>query len=170
MTYDVRKPVKLSEHFESNEFKCKCGKCTTFTLNEKLVKMLETLYHVFNCSKIIVNSGYRCPEHDKRVGGSGKGQHIEGNAADVVLYDNMGKRIPSKYVCVAAQEIGFSGIAKINDFAVHLDVRPTGKYMGDETKSNNTVTSDFREYFGLTSVSTSVDGVPVFIAVTNRKE
>lgn len=35
---------------------------------------------------IIVNSGYRCPDYDKKIGGF-VGQHGIGNAADVVLYD-----------------------------------------------------------------------------------
>ncbi len=30
-----------------------------------------------------VNSGYRCPEHNRNIGGSPNSQHMNGNAADL---------------------------------------------------------------------------------------
>lgn len=77
--YGSSDSTQLSEHFNAQEFRCKCGKEHDFEVNEKLVENLEKLYEALNCSKITVTSGYRCASHDKAVGGNGTGQHTKGN-------------------------------------------------------------------------------------------
>ena len=143
--------TQLTEHFNAREFRCKCGKSHDFLISDELVSKLEQLYAALDCGKIIVNSGYRCPEHDKAVGGTSTGQHTKGTAADVVCYDKSGSVISAKTVCCKAQDLGFSGIANITSAytSVHLDVRTEAKWYGDETKGTNTVTSDFYSYFSV---------------------
>lgn len=143
--------TQLTEHFNAREFRCKCGKSHDFLISDELVSKLEQLYAALGCGKIIVNSGYRCPEHDKAVGGTSTGQHTKGTAADVVCYDKSGSVISAKTVCCKAQDLGFSGIANITGAytSVHLDVRTEAKWYGDETKGTNTVTSDFYSYFSV---------------------
>lgn len=150
-SYSGNDTTQLTPHFNVKEFRCKCGTSHEIKLSTDLVEKLEVLYTALNCSKIIVNSGYRCSAHDKAVGGSGSGQHTKGTAADVVCYDQSGNIISAKNVCCKAQDLGFPGIANISAKyqAVHLDVRSGGKYYGDEIKGTNTVTSDFYSYFGI---------------------
>ena len=38
---------------------------------------------------IYVNSGYRCPRHNLKVGGAVNSQHMKGEAADIRCEDNM---------------------------------------------------------------------------------
>lgn len=142
---------QLSPHFNVQEFKCKCGKEHEILIAEELITNLEKLYSALNCSKIIVTSGYRCTNHDKNVDGSGKGQHTKGNAADICCYGQDGQPISSKIVYCKAQDIGFGGIANINEKYIytHVDVRTDSKWHGDETKGNSTVTGDFYSYFGV---------------------
>ena len=61
-----------------------------------------------------------------------------------------GQSISSKVVCCKAQDIGFTGIANITAAYqyTHVDVRPNGKWYGDEVHGNSTVTDDFYKYFG----------------------
>ena len=141
--------TKLSAHFDVNEFQCKCGKGHDFQLDTDLVDKLEKLFTALDCSKIVISSGFRCVEHDKKVGGTGTGQHTIGKAADLCCYGQDGKPIVTYKVCCAAQDIGFTGIARINDSHTHCDVRSVGKWYGDETKGNGSVTTDFYEYFGM---------------------
>ena len=143
--------TQLTEHFNAREFRCKCGKSHDFLISDELVSKLEQLYAALDCGKIIVNSGYRCPEHDKAVGGTSTGQHTKGTAADVVCYDKSGNIISAKTVCCKAQDLDFSGIANITGAytSVHLDVRTGAKWYGDEIKGTNTVTRDFYRYFGI---------------------
>ena len=149
-TYDFSDKTQLSPHFNISEFRCKCGREHETLNNPELIDKLEKLYAALNCSKIIVTSGYRCAAHDKTVGGSGTGQHTLGNAADICCYGQDGQPISSKVVCCKAQDIGFRGIANITAAYqyTHVDVRPNGKWYGDEVHGNSTVTDDFYKYFG----------------------
>ena len=149
-TYPFDDSTQLSAHFNVSEFRCKCGKVHDTLLADELVKKLEQLYAALDCSKIIVTSGFRCSMHDRTVGGSGTGQHTKGNAADICCYGQDGQPISSKVVCCKAQDIGFTGIANITAAYqyTHVDVRPNGKWYGDEVHGNSTVTDDFYKYFG----------------------
>ncbi len=149
--YDYNNSTQLSPHFNAREFRCSCGKSHETLLASELVDKLEALYTALNCSKIIVTSGYRCPDHDKAVGGTSSGQHTKGTAADVCCYGQDGQPISSKAVCCKAQDLGFGGIANITAAYqyTHLDVRTEYRWLGDETKGNGTVTDDFYKYFGI---------------------
>ena len=149
--YDYNDSTQLFPHFNAREFRCSCGKSHETLLASELVDKLEALYTALNCSKIIVTSGYRCPEHDKAVGGTSSGQHTKGTAADVCCYGQDGQPISSKTVCCKAQDLGFTGIANITSSYqyTHLDVRTSGRWYGDETKGNGTITDDFYKYFGM---------------------
>ena len=149
--YDYNDSTQLSPHFNIREFRCSCGKSHETLIASELIDKLEALYTALNCSKIIVTSGYRCPEHDKAVGGTSSGQHTKGTAADVCCYGQDGQPISSKTVCCKAQDLGFGGVANITTSYqyTHLDVRTGYRWLGDETKGNGTVTEDFYKYFGI---------------------
>ena len=151
LTYKFDDQTQLSPHFNAREFRCQCGQPHETLIASELVDKLEALYTALNCSKIIVTSGYRCPEHDKAVGGTSSGQHTKGTAADVCCYGQDGQPISSKTVCCKAQNLGFGGIANITSSYqyTHLDVRTGYRWLGDETKGNGTVTEDFYKYFGI---------------------
>lgn len=154
-SYTYSDATQLTPHFKASEFRCKCDSTHDALISDELLEKLEQLRDALNCSKIIVNSGYRCASHDKAVGGTGSGQHTKGTAADVVCYDSGGNVISSKTVCCTAQDLGFGGIANITSAytSTHLDVRTGSKWYGDETKGTNTVTSDFYSYFGIAKSS-----------------
>lgn len=156
MTYSYKhdKDKYCSEHTKVKEFASKRGNklySNTVLIDEELINKIELLFTALNCSKYIISSGYRTPEHDKAVGGNGKGQHTKGKAVDACFYDKKGAIIPAPYVCCVAQDLGFKGIANIskNYRYVHLDMRTVGTYKGDETKGYNTVTNDFYKYFNI---------------------
>lgn len=156
-TYSYNQDAALFAHFCAKEFQYKCGASHSTRIADPLIEKLEALYGALDCSKIIVNSGYRCESHDKAVGGSGSGQHTKWTTADVVCYDASGSVISSKRVCCAAQDLGFPGIANINAKyqLTHLDVRSDGTYYGDETKGTSSVTTDFYAYFGIAKSATT---------------
>ena len=158
VTYSFNDGVQITEHFNSREFNCKCGKSHDTLISTKLVTMLETLFSTLHCSKIIINSGYRCQTHDVTVGGTGSGQHTLGNAADVMCYAEDGSVISSKVVSCVAQDLGFTGIANIDSSyrSTHLDVRTGSVWYGNEVVNNSTVTKDFYDYYGLTSADIEV--------------
>lgn len=150
--YKYNDKSQLTTHFNVQEFRCKCGENHDIVINDELPEKLEQLHQKLNCSKIIINSGYRCNKHDKAVGGSGLGHHVYGNAVDIVCYDQNGNKISSKKISCVAQDIGFGGIANIDSSytATHVDVRTSNFWRGDEVKTSSySVTDDFYKYYGL---------------------
>jgi peptidoglycan hydrolase-like protein with peptidoglycan-binding domain len=156
--YAAGNNTQLTKHFKISEFRCKCGGNHPIKHDRRLTDKLEELMEAVGAVKGIVNSGHRCEAHDKRVGGSGEGQHVYGTAVDIVFYDEFNKIIGTKLISCKAQDLGFTGIANINAAytTIHLDVRTSGKYYGDENpdlnngKPNyNTVTSNFYDYYGI---------------------
>ena len=158
-TYPADSNEQLSEHFNAKEFRCKCGKAHEFYVSEELVQKLEALRSALSCSHIDISSGFRCVSHDKAVGGSGTGQHTKGNAADICCYDQNGDIISSKIVCCTAQDIGFKGIANINQAHTytHVDMR-AGTWRGDETRGMSYCipNASFYDYFGITKGAESM--------------
>ncbi len=74
------------KHFKKEEFECRCW-CG---MPAAVLQNLEALVtHVLDPVRekygrpIMVNSGYRCPEHNREVGGAFHSQHIKGEAADI---------------------------------------------------------------------------------------
>lgn len=157
-TYKFDDNTQLSEHFNVQEFRCKCSQNHDILIAEELVDKLEKLFSKLDCSKIIVTSGMRCPSYDISIGGNGGGQHPLGKAADVVCYNQNGERISSKLVCCTAQDLGFGGIANIDTSytATHLDVRTSNIWYGNEIINYHTVTDDFYKYYGISKNDSEV--------------
>ena len=172
-TYKYTDTTQITEHFRASEFRCKCGKTHDFNVDDELVEKLEALRAALECSSITVASGFRCVAHDKAVGGTGTGQHTLGKAADITCYDKDGKVIDTKLVCCAAQDIGFSGIARINDRNTHVDVRSGKTWKGDETKGNSYCIpySDFYEYFHIEKPASPqvTEGVEIELAIGGKR-
>lgn len=93
------------------------------------------------------------------MGGNGNGEHTRGNAADIVIYGQDGKPINTRFIACIAQDIGFTGIGRISDTAIHVDVRTSGKWYGDETVkqpvngTTNTITNDYHIYYGIPKIN-----------------
>ena len=69
-----------TKNFKVAEFACKCG-CGN-EVKQDLVDMCQIIRDEAGIP-IRVNSGYRCPTHNARVGGVKDSQHILGVAADL---------------------------------------------------------------------------------------
>ncbi len=151
-TYKSTDNTQLMEHFNVSEFRCKCGGTHDTILNPELPEKLEKLFTALNCSAIVINSGYRCPEYSVNIGGGSSDFHTKGYAADIVCYEQSGKVISSKKVSCTAQDVGFGGIANIDSSytATHVDVRTSNFWKGNEIVTTaSSVTDDFYKYYGL---------------------
>lgn len=97
--------VKLSENFKVGEFDCKCGQCDRVLVDEDLVKWLQLIRDHFGGS-VHVNSGYRCPEHNKKVGGSATSHHMRGMAADIRVQGATPTQVARYAESIGVQRIG----------------------------------------------------------------
>jgi uncharacterized protein YcbK (DUF882 family) len=75
--------MAISTHFNRIEFACKC-KCGSNTVDVELINILEDLRGWFN-APVTINSGHRCPDYNKSVGGAENSQHLYGRAADITV-------------------------------------------------------------------------------------
>ena len=77
--------AKDTAHFKVKEFACKCG-CglgrKEGELDQRVVDMAETIREALGVP-VKVNSGCRCPEHNRRSKGVPNSKHIKGQAADL---------------------------------------------------------------------------------------
>lgn len=68
-----------------------------------------------------VVSGYRDPEHNKKVGGTSKSQHLSHNAVDISI-PNASKEDTLRFVSIASKN-GIGGIGVYHAGSIHIDVR-----------------------------------------------
>lgn len=109
--------VQLTKNFNSNEFDCKCKR---LTCKQTLIDM----DHVANMQALRDRVGkpinqtcaYRCPEHNKEVGGVSNSQHPQGYASDIVIVG----MAPDQVADVA--EPIFNGLGRYDTFT-HVDSR-----------------------------------------------
>ena len=97
---ELNKSIKLSEHFSLGELtvtnvKTADGNIPSRVAIENLKRLCEWLEHLraqYNLlygdgsHPIIINSGYRSPEVNKKVGGAPNSNHMTGCAADIKVY------------------------------------------------------------------------------------
>lgn len=108
--------TKLSTNFKAKEFFCKCGRCEEQLISYELVEKLQRIREEVG-SPIHINCGYRCKEHNKKVGGVKSSQHLLGNAADITM-----KMLSIPVLAKLAEDAGFNGIGAYSNF-LHVDVR-----------------------------------------------
>ena len=118
----------LSTHFWKWEFKCPCQKCKRkkVRVSSLLLFKLELMITIIDKSAdvhrpVIVLSGNRCEEENKRVGGFSTSTHIpkpDGEGADIKV-----KGIAPIDLGLIAEEVGGLRIG-IAEWGIHIDVRP----------------------------------------------
>jgi uncharacterized protein YcbK (DUF882 family) len=110
-------PGYVSPHFRETEFACKhCGKLADTGIPQELIDVLEMVREHYN-APVTINSGYRCPTHNKEVGGVPNSQHLLGTAADIVV-----KGVDPAKVYAALDPYHEGGLGKYATFT-HIDVR-----------------------------------------------
>lgn len=110
-----------SEDRETNlalsETKCKCGQCSSNSIQQRIIDLFQTLRDKIG-KPIIITSGFRCAVYNKAVGGRPKSQHLAGLALDM--------KIPAGFdvdtFAAELEAVGFDGIGKYLTF-VHGDGR-----------------------------------------------
>lgn len=124
--------MKITEHFDSKEFDCKDG--TPYppkwieTRLRPLCEALEALRDIFG--PIHINSGYRTPAYNKKVGGALFSQHCQGRAADISCVNATPFTIQIKIMeLIHNKTIPDGGIGLYRSW-VHYDLGPRRRWVG----------------------------------------
>ena len=105
------------KYFVPEEFHCSC--CGRGKVVQELVYILTAVRVKFD-KPVTITSGYRCPAHNREVGGKRWSQHLLGYAADIqvedvdpeIVYNFLNELFPNSL-----------GLGKYETFT-HVDVRP----------------------------------------------
>ena len=119
--YVKNSPGKLSNNFTISEFSCQGkGCCSSVKIDSLLVTYLQQIRDHFK-KPIVISSGYRCPTHNRNVGGVSNSNHTKGMAADIYI-----QGVESAEIAKYAESIGIKGIGlygKNDGDFVHIDTR-----------------------------------------------
>ena len=139
ITYSLKKDgdKHLTKDFRVREFRCKDGS-DKILIDTDLVNLLQQIRDAFDRA-VTINSAYRTPTHNKRVGGASNSQHVKGTAADIRV-----QGVPP-FAIAAWMEQHIKSVGKhacgyypISLFC-HVDVRAT-KVLFQEFKKSKTRT------------------------------
>ena len=84
----------------------------------ELLAVLERIRNHFN-EPVNINSGYRTPTWNTKVGGAKNSYHMKGMAADIAVKNHNSKEV-AEYASKVLGELG--GVIRYSNF-VHIDVR-----------------------------------------------
>ena len=117
----------MAKNFSRIEFLCPC--CKRDGIHPELVSTLQELRDNV-AVPIHVNSSYRCPRHNRLVGGVRNSEHVLGLAADIVIAGMTAREMYHAAEKVKGFMDGGIGIYEPFDTVgggfVHVDVRDSG--------------------------------------------
>lgn len=107
---------KIKPHFKASEFQCK-DRTEELLVAQDLLNILEEIRKHFD-TPVIINSGYRTPSWNSKVGGTPNSYHCKGMAADIVVKGKSSKEV-AEYANSIMEK---GGIIRYTNFT-HIDVR-----------------------------------------------
>ena len=119
--------MKLSKNFSLSEFDCNDGSTTPdeVIVNLRLLAEQLQILRDFIGKAITINSGYRSPHYNKKIGGASRSQHKLGTAADIRVEGVSPREIHgiiSELIKDGRMKEG--GLGKYSSFT-HYDIRGT---------------------------------------------
>jgi len=111
------------KYFTYGEFDSPDLKDSGKNVSDELINMLDIVRKKYGKS-LVINSGYRTPEHNKSVGGTSDSSHLKGLAVDIAC-NNSTDRFKLAGIL---REVGFKRIGMGSTF-IHADI--------DKDKSQN---------------------------------
>lgn len=118
--------MKITPHFKLSEFHCKDGSpYPEEWIESRLTPLCEALEKIREDAggALIVNSGYRTPAYNKKLGGVEKSQHVQGRAADIQCPGLLSRDLANIIRdLIKSGEIPAGGVGLYSSF-VHYDTR-----------------------------------------------
>jgi len=117
--------AKITTNFTLEEFNCKDGSTMPNDVMINIIKLAKNLQVLRDAigKTIIINSAYRSPDYNKKIGGVKDSQHLKGNASDITVKGMTPKEV-AKIIegLIANGKMQQGGIGIYPNF-VHYDIR-----------------------------------------------
>lgn len=116
---------ELVKYLWHHEFRCRCHyvSCTATLIDEDLLQAYEKFRKAVGLP-CIISSGYRCPQHNKDIGGKPLSRHQTGQAIDI-SYRTLKDKFTVDEIIKLARASGFTFVkfykGRLSFF--HMDVR-----------------------------------------------
>lgn len=117
--------MKLTKNFNLSEFKCNDGSETPEEIIVNLKSLADQLQILrdFIGKPITINSGYRSPKYNKKIGGATRSQHILGKAADIRVNGISPNELHGIIEeLIKDERLKIGGLGKYSSFT-HIDIR-----------------------------------------------
>ncbi len=113
--------MQITEHFnsETDRMNCRCG-CDKLIYDSQFMHKVQTLRYLID-KPFNVRSFYRCPDHNKAIGGALHSRHMFGSAIDICT---LGFSYEDQWEIIhEAMKLGLSVITNKSKKYIHLDSR-----------------------------------------------
>lgn len=117
--------AKLTNNFTLEEFNSKCGRDIPNNVLPNILQLAKNLQVLRDAvgKSISITSGYRSPQHNKKIGGAKDSQHVKGLAADIKVTGMTPKEVALVIEGLIEQGKMKQGGIGIYPSWVHYDVR-----------------------------------------------
>ena len=112
-------------YFSKEELSCSC--CGEYATPDWVLDALNKFREMVG-GPVVINSAYRCPSHNKNVGGAKNSMHLKGIAFDVRIDGRDIKRLVEY-----AYKCGANGVGLYDTF-IHIDFREKETLWDNRTK------------------------------------
>jgi len=141
----------IENFLNSKNFLCKCGCGKEGMMSPELLSLLQKFQNFINMP-IVINSGFRCPEYNKRIDGAENSLHLTGEAVDISIRINGSDYWlsgPEILKLLHKSGVHFGGIG-VGGTYLHLDIRKTPDlwFYGDVLKWPDTSVYYKKSYTG----------------------
>ncbi|MEZ6133398.1 MAG: DUF2272 domain-containing protein [Pirellulaceae bacterium] len=143
-----------SAHFALAEFHCRDGTQVPEDLRGNVQEVMDNLEVLRGelGEPITVNSGYRSPSYNTRIGGAERSQHLCGRAADIKVKNFTPRQVHAKIEeLIGSGRMRQGGLGLYNTF-VHYDVRGT-RARWDNSSGATTAPAATQSYYARSSTA-----------------
>ena len=117
--------MRITENFSLSEFDCKDGSELPIALLPNVLDLADNLQVLrdYLGVPISINSAYRSLEHNRKIKGSTKSQHLLAKAADIVVESKTPDEVANIIKYLISEGKMMQGGLKAYDTFTHYDIR-----------------------------------------------